>query len=89
VLTVQEVAEWLNISPQKLYAMLQIHAIPHYRIGKSYRFKKEEIENFLNGVHVPARDNSVQNNAEKLDSDSEISPEFDTLLKGSKKRSVL
>jgi excisionase family DNA binding protein len=47
LLSVAEVSEYLNIKPGTLYS--KIHEIPHYKIGRLIRFKKEDIDSWLEG----------------------------------------
>ena len=44
-ITVEEVAELLSIKRSTIYS--KIRTIPHYRIGRLVRFKKSEIEHWL------------------------------------------
>ncbi len=44
-LTVEEVAAYLNVKVKMVYAL--IPQIPHYRIGRLLRFKKEEIDAWM------------------------------------------
>ena len=40
-----DLSRYLNVKVKTLYAM--IYNIPHYRVGKLIRFKKEEIEAWM------------------------------------------
>ncbi|MEI6153490.1 MAG: helix-turn-helix domain-containing protein [Deltaproteobacteria bacterium] len=44
-LTVDEVSQYLNIKRSTLYA--QVSEIPHYKLGNLLRFKKEEIDGWM------------------------------------------
>ena len=44
-LTIQQVADYLSIKTSSLY--LRIAEIPHYRIGRLLRFKKREIDAWI------------------------------------------
>jgi excisionase family DNA binding protein len=42
---IEDLSHYLNVKVKTLYAM--IRTIPHYRVGKLIRFKKEEIEAWM------------------------------------------
>jgi len=41
VMTIKDVAQYLRLSEAKVYAMARDGSIPAFRIGKSWRFQKE------------------------------------------------
>ena len=48
LLTVDQVAAYLQLAPQTIYNMVSEERLPCYRInGKCVRFKKEEIDEWL------------------------------------------
>ena len=47
LLTVKELAEWLQISPSTIYQWTHTGFVPHYKLPKGVRFKEEEIERWL------------------------------------------
>jgi excisionase family DNA binding protein len=47
ILTVHEVAEYLRISEAKVYRLVREHRIPVVRIGKSWRFRKDMLDDWL------------------------------------------
>ena len=53
-LTIQQVADYLSIKPSSLYS--KIAEIPHYRIGRLLRFRKKEIDAWIE----TKRENSPQ-----------------------------
>ncbi|WP_038002367.1 helix-turn-helix domain-containing protein [Syntrophorhabdus aromaticivorans] len=53
-LTIQQVADYLSIKPSSLYS--KIAEIPHYRIGRLLRFRKGEIDAWIE----TKRENSLQ-----------------------------
>lgn len=55
-LTLIEAAKFLRISRETIYRMLNRGDLPHYRIGKKYLFKKEELVKCLPSVHTKVRD---------------------------------
>ena len=46
-LTVQEVSEYLHIKPATLYSKVESGDIPHYKIGRLVRFKREDIDRWM------------------------------------------
>ncbi len=49
-LTIDEVAEYLAIKRSSLYSMVEEKEIPHYRIGRLIRFRKADIDAWLETV---------------------------------------
>ena len=47
LMTVKEVAYYLKISISKVYAMANAREIPAVRVGKSWRFKQEIIDDWI------------------------------------------
>jgi excisionase family DNA binding protein len=47
LLTISEVATYLNIKEKTIYAKVEAGEIPHYRIGHLIRFKLDEIDAWL------------------------------------------
>lgn len=43
-LTINEVSEYLKIKPSTLYSWVKAGEIPHYHLHKMVRFKKEDID---------------------------------------------
>lgn len=46
-LTVFETAEYIGVSPDKIYMMVREKQIPCFRIGSRILFKKEAIDNWI------------------------------------------
>jgi excisionase family DNA binding protein len=53
-----DLSRYLNVKVKTLYAM--IYDIPHYRVGKLIRFKKEEIEAWMENKKGNDRDIKIQ-----------------------------
>jgi excisionase family DNA binding protein len=51
-MTVRQVADFLQISTDKVYAMAQDGQIPAIKIGNQWRFKKEEMDAWLKSCSV-------------------------------------
>jgi excisionase family DNA binding protein len=47
ILTVHEVAEYLRMSEAKVYRLAKEGRIPVVRIGKTWRFRKDLLDNWL------------------------------------------
>ena len=44
ILTMPEAAEFLRVSERTLWARVQAGEVPHFRVGKQYRFSRERLE---------------------------------------------
>ena len=47
IMTVSELAELLRLHPSTIYSQTEAGELPCFRIGKSIRFSREEIEKYL------------------------------------------
>jgi putative molybdopterin biosynthesis protein len=47
IMTVHEVAEYLRVSEAKVYRLVKERRIPVVRIGKTWRFRKDLLDNWL------------------------------------------
>jgi excisionase family DNA binding protein len=47
LLTVESLAAYLSVSKQWVYEKVHYNEIPHYKVGKYPRFKKEKIDDWL------------------------------------------
>ncbi|NWG33066.1 MAG: helix-turn-helix domain-containing protein [Chloroflexi bacterium] len=47
ILTVREVAEYLRLSQAKVYRLAKQGNLPVFRIGKSWRFRKDLLDEWL------------------------------------------
>lgn len=59
LMTIKELSNYLSIKEKTIYAKVEKNEITHYRIGKLIRFKKDEIDKWLEGCrngHKPERD---------------------------------
>lgn len=69
ILTVHEVAEYLRLSDAKVYRLAKERRLPAIRIGKSWRFRKDLLDNWLSqctesGLDADRPINTVMQNAE-------------------------
>ncbi|MFP4082417.1 MAG: helix-turn-helix domain-containing protein [Candidatus Aminicenantes bacterium] len=46
-LTLEQIAEYLQMSTSSIYKMAQSGKIPSYKVGRQWRFKKEEIDRWV------------------------------------------
>jgi len=47
LMTIKDLSEWLQVSKSTIYQWTHMRTIPHYKLPKGVRFKKEEIEAWL------------------------------------------
>jgi excisionase family DNA binding protein len=47
IMTVHEVAEYLRMSEAKVYRLAKEHLLPVVRIGKTWRFRKDLLDDWL------------------------------------------
>lgn len=50
VMTVSEVADYLRINPQTVYRKAKTGELPALRIGRSIRFRKAELDEWLKSL---------------------------------------
>lgn len=46
-MTVQDVAEYLNIDPKTVYRMVKRGDLPGFKVGGSWRFQKEDLDAWI------------------------------------------
>jgi len=46
-LTLEQIAEYLQMSTSSIYKMAQAGKIPAYKVGRQWRFRKEEIDKWI------------------------------------------
>jgi len=51
--TVKSLTEYLSVSDQWVYERVKFKEIPHVKMGKHLRFKKKEIDLWLDSQRVP------------------------------------
>ena len=49
-LTAKEVAQWLGVVERTVYRLIENKAFPHYKIGRSTKFRRSDIEAYLESV---------------------------------------
>jgi len=72
LLTISEVATYLNIKQKTIYAKVEAEEIPHYHIGWLIRFRLDEIDEWLENCRKKnkpeIRQQKTKNNKRKLSS---------------------
>ena len=66
ILTVREVAEYLRMSETKVYRLVKERHLPAIRIGKSWRFRKDLLDEWLSQCTESSMDR-VNGSAHKAD----------------------
>jgi excisionase family DNA binding protein len=46
-LTLEQIAKYLQMSTSSIYKMAQTGKIPAYKVGRQWRFKKEDIDKWV------------------------------------------
>ncbi|MDI6794021.1 MAG: helix-turn-helix domain-containing protein [bacterium] len=59
-MTVKEVADYLRVHEMSIYRMCKRGALPAYKVGNSWRFSKEKIDQWLYSQY----DDKTNNNKE-------------------------
>jgi excisionase family DNA binding protein len=59
-LKIQEIAGYLGIKVSTIYALVERRGIPHYRVGRLVRFKKSEVDQWMEGQRKPAVDIKIE-----------------------------
>ena len=59
LLTVKDLAEYLQVSERTVYRLLKGHEVPYVKVGKQWRFKKQMIDGWLEKKqHIPSEENT-------------------------------
>jgi excisionase family DNA binding protein len=48
IMTVPQVAEYLQISKSKIYYLISRNQLPHLRLGRNVRVRRSDLQNWLN-----------------------------------------
>ena len=46
-LTIDELSEYLNLKRSTLYSMVESGQLPHYRVGRRIRFKRNDLDRWM------------------------------------------
>jgi excisionase family DNA binding protein len=52
IMTVAELAQYLQVHPTTLYKLVRRHQIPAFKIGADYRFDRDAIEKWMTAGQV-------------------------------------
>lgn len=86
ILTIEEVAKYLRVSERTVYDWAQKGEIPAGKIGTVWRFKKTEVENWVN---AKLSSDSLKNNETQIQVKNILSPERVVFINHSSKRDAL
>ncbi|MCL0034826.1 helix-turn-helix domain-containing protein [Dehalococcoidia bacterium] len=64
-LTLEQIAEYLQMSTSSIYKMAQKGKIPAYKVGRQWRFKKEEIDRWIEKGKLRIEEPKLQKNRNK------------------------
>jgi len=53
ILGVKELAQYIGVSVQWVYERVQLKEIPYIKAGKLLRFRKSDIDTWLDGLKIP------------------------------------
>ncbi len=67
IFTLQELSEYLKISEKTMYSYVQKGVVPGIKIGTAWRFRKLDIENWLDEQRKITDSNTRQKQAAKGD----------------------
>lgn len=87
ILTIEEVAKYLRVSDRTVYDWAQKGEIPAGKIGTVWRFKKSEIENWVN--QKLSSDSSANQQNQEIQIKNFISPDRIVFINHSTKRDAL
>ena len=69
-LSVDEISEYLGVSKETIYRWLDKKKIPSHRVGKFWRFKTSEVDNWI--INGSAASEAVDNRKVELVSEANI-----------------
>ena len=56
LLTINDLSEFLQVSPSTIYHWTHTDYIPHYKLPKGVRFRSEEVINWLKRKRIKGRE---------------------------------
>ena len=56
LLTLNDLADYLSVSRRTVYRLMKGESMPAYRLGSHLRFRRGEIDEWLEGKKVPDED---------------------------------
>jgi excisionase family DNA binding protein len=67
LMTPNEVCDFLKITKDWLYDQIQAERIPHIRLGRHLRFRRSDLQEYLDARFVPARPPTARHTVESRD----------------------
>ena len=64
-LSIKEIAEYLGVRRETIYVYLEKKNLPGHRIGKFWKFQKEDVDNWVKSGK--AAEDNVSDNFEKIE----------------------
>lgn len=55
---IQELSKYLGVTPKWVYERTHFKEIPYYKLGKKLKFKKRDIDKWMDSKKVPSIDTS-------------------------------
>ena len=69
IMTLEEVAEYLKLKPQTIYAWAQEKKIPAVKLGKEWRFKRSILDEWFN-KHIDEKFSDIVSSVERSSNES-------------------
>lgn len=62
-MTYKELSAYLNLSKPTIDDLLIKNGMPYFKVGSTYRFKKSDVDNFMNSItsHMNIMNNDLKN----------------------------
>ncbi len=54
IFTVETLSEYLHVPKSKIYNLVHLNEIPHVKVGRALRFRKSDIDSWLQETYTPA-----------------------------------
>jgi excisionase family DNA binding protein len=79
-LDINELSEYLNVKRSTLYAKLYSWGLPHYRVGRLIRFRKDEVDQWMSGLRHDIVSSTVKvKGTQRIKKDAHL--DIDALIK--------
>jgi excisionase family DNA binding protein len=59
-LNVRTIARYLRLQPSTVYSLVEEKKVPHYRIGRQIRFRRSEVDEWMEGQREAAVDIKIE-----------------------------
>lgn len=54
IFTVETLSDYIHVPTKKIYSMTHLKEIPYFKVGNGLRFRKSEIDSWLQESYTPA-----------------------------------